>query len=264
MRRTSIALLCVAALWAPAARAQTTSPDAAVAPSAEARAEANRLSDDLEKLAKRQVWSGVEKRFRELETLGVPLSQQDYLYGAYAARELGDVVSAYERLQSAARLGGSKEIVDWLWDIDHNYGNVELMMVPSRSVELVPEEMPLDPNQRKAVEAAVKAARDDGAYRGLLPQGKYSFAGVPFSAQPGVSVRIEVNPKTRKRGPAEPLIRYPQAPITQPGPSAPAPTTGGTSAPAEGSSSTGSTGSPPETSAPAEPPTSSPSEQPQE
>ncbi len=225
----ALTLLCSLALAAKA-RAQ----EAPVEITAEARAEANRLGDDLEKLAKRQVWSGVEKKYRELESLGVPLEQQDYLYGAYAARELGDVASAYVRLQAAAKLGGSKEIVDWLWDIDHSYGNVELMMVPARAVDLIPEEMPLDPNQRKAIEAAVRAAKDDGVYRGLLPRGKYTFAGQPFSAEPGVSVRIEVNPKTRKRGPAEPLIRYPQAPITQPSSGQ-----SGTPDPAPGSSSTG-------------------------
>lgn len=196
----------------------------------EVRAEAERLSDDLEKLAKRQVWSGVEKKFRDLEALGAPLSLEDYLYGAYSARELGDVSSAYVRLQAAARLGGSKEIVDWLWDIDHNYGNVDLLMVPPRPVLLEVEEMPLDPNQRKAVEAAMRASKSNGTYRGLLPRGNYRFAGQPFSAEPGVSVRIEVNPKVRKHGPAAPVYRYPQS-AGQNTPTAATPATGAPAAP---------------------------------
>lgn len=215
---------------------------------AEAKAEAQRLSDDLEKLAKRQVWTGVEKKYRDLVAIGVPLEQQDYLYGAYAARELGDVAAAYERLQAAARLGGSKEIVDWLWDIDHNYGNVDLLMVPPRSVELACDEMPMDPNQRKAVEAAMRKAKEEGSYSGLLPKGSYTFAGQPFVAEPGVSVRIEVNPKVRKKGPAPPLIRYPQAPPTQ----------GGTSTTAAGSSSVGASSAPPAEPPPTEPPPADP------
>lgn len=224
-RLPTLALLGVCAL----AHAQSSAPPSPPV-TAETRAEAERLSDDLEKLAERQVWPGVEHKYEDLAALGVPLQQRDYLYGAYAARELGDVAAAYDRLQAAARMGGSKEIVDWLWDIDHSYGNVDLLMVPPRSTELTCDEMPLDPNQRKAVEAAMRATKATGTYRGLLPQGNYTFGGVAFQAEPGVSVRIEVNPRVRKKGPADPVIRYPQAPPTQ----------GGTTSGAGGSTATGS------------------------
>jgi len=230
--RTLRCLPCLALLGVGALAQAQNDPQTPASVSAEARAEAERLSDDLEKLAERQVWAGVEHKYEDLAALGVPLEQRDYLYGAYAARELGDVAAAYDRLQAAARMGGSKEIVDWLWDIDHSYGNVDLLMVPPRATELACDEMPMDPNQRKAVEAAVRAAKATGTYRGLLPQGKYSFGGVAFQVEPGVSVRIEVNPRVRKKGPAEPVIRYPQAPPTQ----------GGTTAGAGGSTATGTGG----------------------
>lgn len=178
----------------------------------EQRAEAERLSDDLEKLAKRQVWSGVEKKYKELVATGVDVALEDHLYGAYAARELGDVESAYDRLQAAAKLGGSKEIVDWLWDIDHNYGVVSLSMVPPRSCELAVADMPLDPNQRKAVEAAMRAVKSECTYVGMLPKGDYQFAGMKFTVEPGFSVKVEVNPKVRKNGPIEPVIRWPNVP----------------------------------------------------
>lgn len=177
-------------------------------------AEHDRLSDELANLVKRQVWTGAERKYLELEKLGIELSLDDYLNGAYAARELGDVESAYVRLQNAARLGGSKEIVDWLWDIDHNYGRVELIMVPARSAELVCQEMPFDPNQRKSVETAIKAAKAEGTYIGMLPKGRYSFAGLEFSVDPGVGVRLEVSPKVRKNGPIDPVIRKPTLPGT--------------------------------------------------
>jgi len=171
-------------------------------------AEHERLSDEMDKLAQRQVWAGVERKYRELERLGVDLTEQDYLHGAYAARELGHVLACYERLKVAARINGTKEIVDWLWDIDHNYGNVELVSVPPRSAELTTVELPFDPNQRNAVEAAIKSAATDGIFVGMLPKGDYVFASQPFSVEPGVSVRIEVSPKMRRQGLAEPLIVY--------------------------------------------------------
>ncbi len=171
-------------------------------------AEHARLSDEIEKLANRQVWTGVERKFRDLERLDSDPTLDDLVYGATAARELGDVQHSYERLKAAARMGASKEIVDWLWDIDNNYGSVELLTVPSRSADLIVDEMPFDPNQRKAVEAAQESARRDGIFVGMLPKGDYNFATQRFTVEPGVSVRIEVSPRVRRQGVIDPVIIY--------------------------------------------------------
>lgn len=171
-------------------------------------AEHQRLSDEIEKLAKRQVWTGVERKYRDLERLGTEPTFEDLVYGATAARELGDVKRSYERLKLAVRLQGTKEIVDWLWDIDNNYGSVELLTVPSRSAELTMAELPFDPNQRKAVEAAQESARQDGIFVGMLPKGDYVFATQRFTVEPGVSVRIEVSPRMRRQGLIDPVIIY--------------------------------------------------------
>ncbi len=179
-------------------------------------AERDRLADEMERLVQRQVWSGVERKFNEMEKLGIELTQDAYLNGAYAARELGDVAAVYERLKKAAQLGGSKEIVDWLWDIDTNYGHVELITVPNRSAELTVEVMPFDINQRKAVEAALEAAQSNGTFSGLIPQGDYVFSGQPFTVEPGISVRIEVSPRVRRQGVIEPVIIYRDTPGSAP------------------------------------------------
>jgi hypothetical protein len=176
------------------------------------QAEHNRLSDEIERLVQRQVWSGVERKFEEMERLDVMLTQQDYLNGAYAARELGDVQAAYERLYKAKELNATKEIIDWLWDIDRNYGHVELVTVPSRGTELVTELMPFDVNQRKAVEIAIASAKDSGHFAGLIPRGSYVFAGQQFRVEPGVSVRIEVSPRIRRQGMIDPVIIYRDTP----------------------------------------------------
>lgn len=174
----------------------------------EAEAEADRLSGEIEKLASRQVWTGVERKYRDLERLGTELSFDDLMHGATAARELGDVEHCYQRLKAAAKLEPSKDVVDWLWDIDNSYGHVELLTVPSRSAELAPAEMPFDPNQRKAVTAAIDSAKQDGIFVGMLPKGKYSFATQSFEVEPGLSVRIEVSPRMRRQGLIDPVIIY--------------------------------------------------------
>lgn len=177
-----------------------------------AEAERARISGEMDKLVQRQVWAGVERKYQELVELEVDLTVQDYLNGATAARELGDVQSTYERLKAAARIKGSKEIVDWLWDIDNNYGHVELVSVPARSAELTVATPPFDPNQRKALDAAVETARKDGVFNGMLPKGDYVFAGQKFSVEPGISVRIEVSPRMRRQGLIDPVILYRELP----------------------------------------------------
>lgn len=172
------------------------------------QAEYERLAGEMDKLANRQVWSGVERKYLELETLGIPLRFEDYIHGATAARESGDVARCYERLRLAAALKPTKDVLNWLWEIDNKYGQVQLVTVPPRGAELVATEMPFDPNQRKAVEAAIESAKADGIFVGLLPSGEYTFATQSFQVQPGLAVRIEVSPRMRRQGIIDPVIIY--------------------------------------------------------
>jgi hypothetical protein len=162
-------------------------------------AEHDRLSSDLQQLSQRQLWAGAEKKYQELTKLGVDLTFEDLMNGAYAARALGSVQDAYTRLKAATKLkDNAREVVDWLYAIDANYGKVELLTVPPRSDTLAPELMPFDPDQRTAVEAAVSAVKSGGVFSGLLPKGSYTFAGQQFTVEPGISVRIEVSPRLKK------------------------------------------------------------------
>lgn len=174
----------------------------------EVQAEHDRLSDEIDKLASRQIWSGVERKYRELERLAVEPTFDDLLHGATAARELGDVERCYQRLKLAAKLDATKDVLNWLWEIDTNYGHVELLTVPSRAAELTADELPFDPNQRKAFDAAVASARQDGIFVGMLPKGSYTFATQGFQVEPGLAVRIEVSPRIRRQGLIDPVIIY--------------------------------------------------------
>jgi hypothetical protein len=175
-------------------------------------AERDRISDELRKLSKRGVWSGAERKYGQLMKLGLPVSADDHLTAAYAARESGELNEVYERLQAAAAVEGTQEIVDWLYDIDHNYGRVTLIADGKRSAVLSARDMPLDPNQRKAVEAAIEICRSKGTFVGLLPRGHYEFATQAFRVEPGVGVRVEVSPKMRRKGLIEPVILYRELP----------------------------------------------------
>lgn len=167
---------------------------------ADERAEAEhlRLSGELEQLSQRQLWAGVDKKFIELEKLGVELTYEDLLHGAHASRALGNMADAYARLKRAAKLDTTKEVLDWLYSIDMHFGMVELVRTPKKGDVLTIGALPFDPDQRAAVERATSAVADNGLFSGLLPAGDYVFCGQAFTVQPGIAVRIEVSPKMKK------------------------------------------------------------------
>ena len=167
-------------------------------------AEYYRLQDEMKKLAKRQVWGGVSRYYSEMEALGVPLVYEDYVAGAMAARHEGEVMLAYERLQAAARIEGTREVIDWLWSIDTAYGRVTLSIEPLEPTTLEVEAMPMLPDQRAAVVAAIRSVEATGSYDGMLPEGVYTFAGQTFSVTPGPKeVVIVVKPKDELRRPGQ-------------------------------------------------------------
>ena len=115
------------------------------------QAEHVRLSVEMESMAQRLAWKGVERKYQELLKLGQPLTLSDHMHGAYASRELGDMSACYFRLKAAAEIEATKEIIDWLWDIDNNYGHVVLITSPPRLAVLEASVIPFDPNQRNAM-----------------------------------------------------------------------------------------------------------------
>jgi hypothetical protein len=159
----------------------------AVAPAragGEDQAEYRRLSDDMDRLAERNAWAGVERTYRAIEALQVPMTFQDHVNGAHAARALGDVGSARARLKLASEMQEDREILDWLWDIDSNYGQVAIHVDPG-TVDLRPEAMPFEPDRAAAVAfAQQEVAR--GAFEGFLPGGTYYVGEVDLDVRPRV------------------------------------------------------------------------------
>jgi hypothetical protein len=159
----------------------------------EEHAEYQRLSMELEKLAGRNAWTGVERTFHSMVDTHVCLTFENWMIGAHAARGVGDITSARQRLYKANEVkSGEREVLDWLWDIDSNYGVVFFACDPGRSALSV-EAMPFDPVQAKAVEFAIARVTDDGLFEGYLPQGNYVFGSNKVIVQARVqATRIDL------------------------------------------------------------------------
>lgn len=206
--------MTIAVAWlfcAPAIAVEKAAIDAAP-PSEAARAEMQRLSGEIRTLGRRQIWAGVERKYKLLMGGEVPAPPDVHLIAAYSARERGDLLSVHNRLLRAASGEANEAVVDWLYDLDHNFGRVELKADRKGTAVLTANEMPLDPNRRKAVMAAIEACKDDGRFDGLLPRGSYLFAGQDFKVEPGIAVRVEVSPKMRRQGMNKPTIVYRELP----------------------------------------------------
>ena len=120
-----------------------------------ARGEMERLSGEIRTLGRRQIWAGVERKYNQLMQVSASAPSDVHLMAAYSARERGDLLAVHGRLLRASVGKPSEVVVDWLYDLDHNFGRVELRADRKRTAELVAREIPLDPNRRKAVEAAI-------------------------------------------------------------------------------------------------------------
>ncbi len=157
-----------------------------------ARAEYVRLSQDLERLVQKNAWAGVERTFQACLETKQDLAFEDWVAGAHAARALGDISAARERLIQANKLREEREVLDWLWDIDSSYGQVSLKGDLGK-VELEAVQAPFDPLMAKAVAFASDAVEESGTFEGYLPQGDYIFAGVEVKVRPRVmAARIDL------------------------------------------------------------------------
>lgn len=156
-------------------------------------AEHVRLSEEMRKLAARNLWSGVEEQFKSLEALtteGETLTVNELELGSQAARHLGDVTSARSRLERAARAGGSPSVIQALEQIDGIYGAATVNVDPKYTGDrlLIPAEPPFDPDQQQAIAWANRALAT-GSYDGLLPFGAYTVGGKNLTVAKGAAAQ---------------------------------------------------------------------------
>ena len=153
-------------------------------------AEYIRLSQELEKLSKRNAWAGVERTYQALVRTNGPLNSEDYKIGAHSAQALGKMSEARDRLQLANQFGEDIEVIDWLWDIESNYGRVFLAGDPG-TVTLECAAMPFNPIQAKSVQLAIQMIGEEGTFDGLLPQGQYFLVSSKGRQEVHVMPRIQ-------------------------------------------------------------------------
>jgi hypothetical protein len=160
-------------------------------------AERIRLSDEMRKMADRQAWQGVEHCIDQMEERGMTLSFADLVRAAHAARELGDLSLAYARLQTASQMKEDRGVIEALYDLDSRYGRVALTGAVKGSLDA--GEFPFDPDARRAVQSAMDAVSTTGNFTGLLPAGRYVYAGQSFDVAAGSTVTLALQPQSRRQ-----------------------------------------------------------------
>lgn len=188
----------------------------------ENEAEAKRLTQEMERLASRNHWTGVERNFITLSALaskGVDVPKYAYLLGASSAKSLGDAQSAYERLMAADRLGSDDDTQYGLAELYANYGWVELSVAASWKdpLEIASLEPSFDPTFARTIELASKKLSSERSYVGLLPIGRYRVGHERFDVDGGPKVQLALKPP---KGGAVPAPEAPVA-VSEPAPAKP-------------------------------------------
>jgi hypothetical protein len=153
-------------------------------------AEQLRLTEEQEKLAARNAWTGVERAFEALGATKCELAYDNLFLGAESARYLGKVYEQNERLKLALAVApemtedGSDPrpgITSSIEAIEGSYSRVEIKGDPRRRPVLSRAEMPFAPDQRKAIEWAITVVAETGSFKGMLPFGDYVVGTIEFS-----------------------------------------------------------------------------------
>lgn len=178
------------------------------------QAEVQRLSEEMNHLAEKNAWTGVDRTYRQLETLGdgaFALARDPaalHFLGAQAARNLGDIrryKSLVQRAKTALLTTGRpaddaqlQMLEAELTAIDQAYGAVSVAPRSKHSVkakkgetvgpELVPSIMPFAGDQRVSIERARTQILGTGSFSGLLPAGTYTLGSESFAVIAGTNV----------------------------------------------------------------------------
>lgn len=173
-------------------------------------AEHRRLSEEMNRLATRGAWQGVDSRFMELlelEKKGEVLTYDEWFLGAQAAQNLGKMAACRKRLEGAVSQDPKDEATSWLAAIDAAYGPVNLRSLDKESdAVLTAKAMPFVPDQRMAIEYAQSKLAKGRSFKGLLPAGSYTLSSGDVSqdftveAGPGEPMQVKVTPGSSGSG----------------------------------------------------------------
>jgi hypothetical protein len=207
-----------AAVTAPA---QAGRRDAVELTDEEKEAERYRLQLEMDKLAKKTHWSGVERSYAKMLTLQIPLTTHTHYTAALAAEARGDMRESWRRLERALREEAVVEMVEPVSDFSikktlpevvdtesesgqaaraayeqlrTRYGRVGITVHRTRLPALVRVgSKPFSKTEREAIERGQKALSADFEYEGLLPVGRYMVDGEFFEVTPGETSEVSVD-----------------------------------------------------------------------
>jgi len=159
-----------------------------------AAAERVQIRRKLQRLSKRNAWSGVDEAYSRMLALGsAGMTYTDHIQGALASRELGDLQSLIQRLELAVQKKPTADEKDWLNAIRSQCGPVKIRNQRRYKYKLIIEEAPFEMEYNKAIRIAEKALQEEGRFNGYLPNGKYAFGSQVFEVQQGVSTNIVIS-----------------------------------------------------------------------
>lgn len=152
------------------------------------RAEVERLTTTMRRLAAKNAWAGVERTWAEIRALepepGAPL----LLLAAQAASQRGDLVSVVKRLAEAQAIADTEDVGARLLDLTTAFGPVQLTGLAGSTLEA--GQGAFRPDAIAAFELARKGMAEEGHYQGFLPVGSYTLDGEPFEVVAGTYVVI--------------------------------------------------------------------------
>lgn len=149
-------------LLAPAARAETD----------------EELRAELQERVARNNWAGADRAYVALADQSKP-TPTDHRLGGQAARAMGHVNDAADRLEKAAKT--DEEAAAILAEIERRFGEVKLKVTGEGGVPLRAKAPLIDSEYRLVVEAAKKQLEASGSYNGLLPLGGFTLGDQEFT-----------------------------------------------------------------------------------
>jgi hypothetical protein len=154
---------------------------------AEDRAEYVRLAGEVQNLARRNAWAGVERAYVAALRTGESGTFDLHLAGAHAAWARGDVRGTRQRLQRAHAQQERRDVIEWMYRIDRGYGEVRIQVAPEMELER-PASGRFEPEMAAAVAFAADQVRTTGRFSGLLPRGVYAVGPYRIDVADGVAV----------------------------------------------------------------------------
>ena len=156
------------------------------------KGEQDRLRSEMQICRHNDDWIHMNENFEALlktHSKKHPLTFSDYVFGAYAAQELGRIHESVNRLQKALKIQPSSDEKDWLNLLVETSEYVSIK-VSDRNRALVIDTLPDDIWLQKAINYAENRLNEDGRFQGRLPLGHYTYGDHEFTVAIGKTAKL--------------------------------------------------------------------------